>query len=503
MEYNVSNDPAQDGDEHDLNHLGYRQELQRGLGLWSAFSLGVAAISPVVGIFAVMALGLMNAGPAWVWVVPIALFFQITVSVVYAELASQFPIAGGAYQWVRRLIGDRAGWFTGYFYIVAVTAALTTVSYLGGSWLYLLVYGKTPGPVEQVTAGAILLIIALFVNLLGVNPLKYVVNAGIIAEAVASVGVGLILVVFFIRHPFSVLWDSLGAPANASFGAGFLAALAVGGWAFIGFDSCAQVSEETVNARRDVPRAILRSIIVVGSVVLLTAFSVTLSLPDLDGAVAGNVLDPVTTSVTTAFGAWAEKPFVAIVLISFVACVIAIQTYLGRAAFSMGRDNMLPGSSVLRVINSRKAPMGAIVAVTVLAGLGLLLGLNSSAVGTLITFGTGGFFIIYLIVTAAALYARLTGRWDPSGGALRLGRWGLVINVIALLWLVFETINIAWPRAAFAPQDAPFIQVWAVAVVFSGAAVIGLIYMAIRKPQARIEQSSAFVGQPLQKEYEK
>ncbi|GLP83030.1 amino acid permease [Mycobacterium antarcticum] len=479
-------------DETELNRLGYRQELARGIKLWSAFSLGVAAISPVVGIFAVMSLGLINAGPAWVWVVPIALICQITVAAVYAELSSQFPVAGGAYQWVRRLVGNRLGWFTGYFYIVAVTAALTTVAYLGGSWLYLLIWGEAPGPAGQVICGAILLAISLVVNILGVNPLKYIVNAGIIAEALASVGVGILLIVFFREHSFSTLWSSMGAPGNASFGAGFLAALAVGGWAFIGFDSCAQISEETVNARRDVPRAILRSITVVGGVVILTAFSVTLSLPDLDGAVRGEVLDPVTTSVVGAFGPWAERPFVAVVLISFIACVIAIQTYLGRAAFSMGRDNMLPGSKVLRIINGRKAPLGAIAVVTMLAGFGLLLGLNASAVGTLITFGTGGFFIIYLLVATSALYARLTGRWDPAKGSLALGKWGLVLNVFAVAWLIFETVNIAWPRAVFAPPGAPFIQVWAVVVVFTAAAAIGLAYMIIRRPQARIEGSSAF-----------
>ena len=102
-------------DEQVLAHFGYRQELNRGLRLWSTFSLGVAAISPVVGIFAVMSLGMMNAGPAWVWVILIALVFQLTVAAVYAELASQFPIAGGAYQWVRRLLGNSWGWFTGYF----------------------------------------------------------------------------------------------------------------------------------------------------------------------------------------------------------------------------------------------------------------------------------------------------------------------------------------------------------------------------------------------------
>lgn len=479
-------------DEQVLARFGYRQELNRGLHLWSTFSLGVAAISPVVGIFAVMSLGLMNAGPAWVWVVPIALVFQFAVATVYAELSSQFPIAGGAYQWVRRLLGNNWGWFTGYFYIIAVTAALTTVAYFGGIWFYLLFFGELPSPLQQVLSGAALLAIALGVNLLGVNPLKYVINAGIIAEAVASVLIGLILIIFFINNPIDVLWQSFGAPATGTYATGFLAALAVGGWAFIGFDSCAQVSEETHNARRDVPRAILRSLLVVGLVVMLTAFAVTLSVPDLQGAVDGTIIDPVTASVTAGLGAWAEKPFVAIVLISFVACVIAIQTYLGRAVFSMGRDNMLPGSRALRYINRRRVPVGSMLTVTLLAAVGLALGLNASAAGTLITFGTGGFFIIYLIVTTAALYARLTGRWNPQEGKFFLGRWGLVINIVAVTWLLFETVNVAWPRAEFAPPGAPFIQVWAVIVVFTAAAVVGIAYMLIAKPQARVDESEAF-----------
>jgi len=160
----------------------------------------------------------------------------------------------------------------------------------------------------------------------------------------------------------------------------------------------------------------------------------------------------------------------------------------------MGRDNMLPGSAILRKLNKKKAPTGAMAVVSLLATAGLTLGLNQSAVGTLIAFGTGGFFIIYLIVVASALYARITGRWNADAGAFKLGKLGLVINVIALGWLLFETVNIAWPREEFAPVGAPFIQVWAVIVVFSVAAVLGIIYMVWKKPQARIAQSAALAA---------
>lgn len=94
-------------DERLLAAHGYRQELERGLSLWSSFSVGFATISPVVGIYSVMSLGAMSMGPSWVWVVLLCLLLQFGVALVYAELSSQFPLAGGCYQWVRRLVGDR------------------------------------------------------------------------------------------------------------------------------------------------------------------------------------------------------------------------------------------------------------------------------------------------------------------------------------------------------------------------------------------------------------
>lgn len=82
--------------------------------------------------------------------------------------------------------------------------------------------------------------------------------------------------------------------------------------------------------------------LVVGLTVMLTAFAVTLSYQDIGAVVSGQVVDPVTPAVMDAFGAWAERPFVAVVLIAFVACVVSVQTYIGRAIFGMARDAILP-----------------------------------------------------------------------------------------------------------------------------------------------------------------
>src|ERR1700743_1258863 len=97
-----------------LEALGYRQELRRSLNVLGNISLGFAVVSPVVGLYAVAVVGLGIAGPAWVWALPVCLLGQSLVVCVYSELASQWPLAGGAYQWSRRLTSPAFAWLSGW-----------------------------------------------------------------------------------------------------------------------------------------------------------------------------------------------------------------------------------------------------------------------------------------------------------------------------------------------------------------------------------------------------
>ena len=56
----------QESDEELLSRFGYKQELTRGLGLWTNWAVGFAFISPVVGLYAIIGLGVTTAGPPWV-----------------------------------------------------------------------------------------------------------------------------------------------------------------------------------------------------------------------------------------------------------------------------------------------------------------------------------------------------------------------------------------------------------------------------------------------------
>jgi small-conductance mechanosensitive channel len=77
------------------------------------------------------------------------------------------------------------------------------------------------------------------------------------------------------------------------------------------------------------------------------------------------------------------------------------------------------------------------------------------------------------------------GTWKPAG-RIQLGRLGVVINALAVVWLAFETINIAWPRESLAPLGAPVYQVWAAPLVLAVIAAVGFAYLLVARPQRRV-----------------
>ncbi|MDH6119860.1 APC family permease [Kitasatospora sp. GAS204B] len=478
--------PPATGDSERLAALGYRQELRRSLGILGNIAMGFAVVSPVVGLYAVAQVGMSIDGGAWVWALPICLLGQALVVCVYAELASQWPLAGGAYQWTRRLARPSFAWLSGWLWQFAVMFANTTVAYLASPWVFAL-FGATPTATQLVLVSAAFTLLCALVNAYGINILRWFVSLGIAAEAVASVLVGVSLLLFFRKHGLSLLTDTLGAPsANGTSGTlAFLAVIAVGGWAFIGFDACVSTAEETKDAGRQVPRAMWYALLSVGAAVILNAVGVALAHPDPAAVVAGKDLDPVTTAVTSAFGDWSAKPFVVVVLVSFTACLMASQGGAARGLYSLARDGVFPYSAQVRKVNRHQAPIGGLVATTLISCAALPLGLKSAAMGSLITFGSAATFLPFFLLTLAALIARVRGSWRPAG-QVGYGRFGTALNALAVLWTGGEVLNICWPRTILAPPGAPWYQVWAALIGVGTVTLIGVGYLLVRRPQDRM-----------------
>src|SRR5688500_12029847 len=121
-----------------------------------------------------------------------------------------------------------------------------------------------------------------------------------------------------------------------------------------------------------------------------------------------------------------------------------------------------------------------------LPGLRLMFGLSDGAVATVIPFGTSGRSAMLSMTTGVGLYTRLTGRWNPALGELKLGAWGLVINTVAFAWSVFELVNIAWPRPYATAPNAPWWQLWAVPLVLGTIVSVTALYILMSKIRRKI-----------------
>ena len=86
----------------------------------------------------------------------------------------------------------------------------------------------------------------------------------------------------------------------------------------------------------------------------------------------------------------------------------------------------------------------------------------------LVNFNIIGFYIAFGVPVIGAAVARLTGKWKP--GPFNLGRWGAPVTYLASLWIIFETVNVAWPRT---PPDQPWYINWASVLTTVVLAVVG------------------------------
>src|ERR1700740_1727202 len=122
---------ASRGDRDGLAGFGYKQELDRSLGSFSAFAAGFSYISILTGVTALFGFGYLNAGPGVWWTWPVVIFGQILVALCFMEMAGQYPIAGSVYQWSKKLSTGYTAWMTGWIYIVG---AIVTIAAVGGDW---------------------------------------------------------------------------------------------------------------------------------------------------------------------------------------------------------------------------------------------------------------------------------------------------------------------------------------------------------------------------------
>jgi len=442
-------------DDAHLVSLGIKPELRRTLGFLSNFAIAFSFISVSTGSFGNFGVGIGLGGPAFFWSWPIVIGGQLLVALVFAELASHFPVAGSIYQWSKRLSNRTLGWFTGWFYfwaqVVTVTAVAVIVAFVIDG-----IHGPMPdessfldsadptGITTMFTFISLLtLVTTTLINAYGVRLLSILNNIGVATEIVGMFLFALILLFFANHQSPSILFDTGGAEAatGGSYFPAFLLGMFMALFIVYGFDTAGTFGEETIDASRQAPRGVLASILISGAVGAVFLLGVILAIPSIPDAMAEGQAGgfPIATTIIAVLqtdlvaGITLGELYLFVILASVFVCTLAIQGAATRMMFSMSRDRHLPGGAIWGKVNHTfKTPANAAIAVGVLAALPILV------VGPLGGFymsiaATGLIYLSYFLCNLGVLAARRKG-WPHKPAWFSLGRWGMLVNVLALIW---------------------------------------------------------------------
>ena len=451
-------------DDAHLRSLGIKPELRRTLGFLSNFAIAFSFISVSTGSYGNFGVGIGQAGPAFFWSWPIVIVGQFIVALVFAELASHFPVAGSIYQWSKRLSNRTLGWFTGWFYfwaqVVTVTAVAVIVAFVvdgihGGP------VGDTPfldskDPTGLTTMFTFIslgtLVITSVINAFGVRLLSILNNIGVATEILGMFVFALILLFFANHQSPAILLDSAGSEAatNGHYLPAFALGMFMALFVVYGFDTAGTFGEETLDASRQAPRGVLWSVAISGIVGAIFLLAVILAIPSIADAMkegqAGGF--PIATTIQATLtaqivaGITVGEIYLVVILVSVFVCTLAIQGAATRMMFSMSRDGHLPLGRVWgHVSPTFRTPANAAIAVGVLAAIPILV-VGPLGGFTLSIAATGLIYLSYLLCNVGVLAARFRG-WPHTKAWFNLGRWGKLVNVLAIIWGGLMLLNIA------------------------------------------------------------
>jgi putrescine importer len=364
--------------------------LKRTLGLRSLVLFGLAYMTPliVLGIFGVVA---ETTGGASASAYLIALVAMLFTAASYGRMAAAFPVAGSAYSYVRKTIDPRAGFLVGWAVLLDYLFLPMVIWLIGAAYLNAQ-FPAVPSWVWIVC----FIVITTGLNILGIKvadrtnyilmAFQVLVIVGFVALSVGSVitsqGAGGLVD----AGPF--------ANPGATF-SGISAGAAIAAYSFLGFDAVTTFTEETINPRKTVPRAILLIALIGGIIFILVSYTTQLVHPGGTFDDASSAAFDIAIQIGgNLFGAI----FLAGLVIAQFASGLAAQASASRLLFAMGRDGALPRTMFGAVSARFRTPVFSLVMIGIVGLVAVFLDVATST--SFINFGA---FIAFTMVNVAAI----------------------------------------------------------------------------------------------------
>jgi len=374
--------PVVDDGDARLRQLGYTPRLERGLTTTGSVILTLSDITPagsllIVGI-AVVAL----AGTGSVIAYLAGAGLAVMVALCMAELGSLFPIAGGMYSIVARVLGTWASFLTLLSYIVLAIFLPASIALGVGTYANSL---NSSIPVNLTSAVAMVVVIVVIAVAGFSHP----------AQSVST-----------FLHPQGLVSGQLSSFTTGA----VVAAVAVALQSVNGYDAAISFAEETKGPTRNVGKAVLYSCLI-GVVLELAAFlGAAFGAPDLKTFLGSST--PLTYVVEQRFGHTAATILTIGAVIAFFNACLAITLQMARVLWASGRDGIWPGpvsTALNKLLRSTDAPWVA----TIFVGLFATVLCFLSNIVAVVTFVSVLTIAIYVFVGATAIVSRLRDKNSP------------------------------------------------------------------------------------------
>ncbi len=428
-----------------LSQLGYAQELFRSMGGFSNFALAFSVVSVLTGAITLYDYGLNMGGPAEMtfgW--PLVAFFSLFVAASMAELASMLPTAGAMYHWSCKLGNKHWGWFTAWLTIIGYITAIAGVDY-GCAQFITSTFGLSCDPPTITACFALILASHALLNQYGITAVSKINNVSVVVNIVGLIVIIGSLLLFAHKQPLTFLLSTnpLLVPSKNILPVGFILGLLQAQWTLSGYDSSATASEETNNPRVSAPWGIV--IAVAGSALVgyLMLIAITLAIQDLPLLLAqhatGQSRPMVVSILIGALGDGAGTFAAWLATTAMWCCGLLAVTACSRTIFAFSRDGGMPLSAVWRSVGRSHSPVAAIWFTVVTAFVCVIVSGNYEIVTSI---STVAIYLAYIIPVVLLVRQRQKGL---TPGPWNLGKFGMLINLVAIGWTSFISVILCLP----------------------------------------------------------
>src|SRR3954454_14473895 len=354
----------------DTESGGHEGGLKRAVGSLDLTALGIGAVIGT-GIFVVIGEGIGKAGPAVILSFILAGLTCMFSALSYAELSSSIPVSGSAYTYTYATLGELIAWIIGWDLILEYGVSVAGVAVGWGGNLNEFLQNTFSYELPKQIAvshekGGIINLPAVLI----VVTVTFLLARGVRETARANlvmVAVKLLILAFFVVVAFAAAFNADNLTPFASHGAhGVVSAAAVIFFAYIGFDAVSTGAEEAREPKRDLPLAIIGSLLLCTVVYILVAIAASGSL-DAKSLAASDA--PLAEALDKGAGiSWAASVMAFGALVAITSVLLTVFYGQTRIFFAMARDGLLPRG--VAKVNPRT---GTPVMLTI--GLGTLIAL--------------------------------------------------------------------------------------------------------------------------------